>query len=305
MVYASSAFLHDENLTSILAHARLPKMRDRAALEAWRRRIESHLDPGSAFRRPWWHRCSVVGSSGAMAYYKDGAAIDEADATFRINAAPVRGFTDHVGSRTTFRVWAGRESPEEVHWRGDDNASIVLYCQPMAWVGKCWQQITPNQRQPFPYPRVNPLVWLDVKAALAQRANVTTRRSGASGVAFPSAGAIAVWMAMLLCRRVRIFGFGDWRDAWNCPLRRPLAEAHARYFGPDGTPRAACGRYFANGYRAEGSVRLGCGAKSSVATYLRDASRFHDLQLEKDWLAELFRQGRLLGPPCAGQAQAW
>ncbi|KAK3245676.1 hypothetical protein CYMTET_44767, partial [Cymbomonas tetramitiformis] len=47
--------------------------------------------------------CAVVGSSGLLLYYRHGAAIDEAEAVIRFNAAPTAGFEDFVGSKTTVR----------------------------------------------------------------------------------------------------------------------------------------------------------------------------------------------------------
>ena len=48
--------------------------------------------------------CAVVGNSGRLVNARHGAEIDTHDAVFRINYAPVHGFTEHVGSKTTFDV---------------------------------------------------------------------------------------------------------------------------------------------------------------------------------------------------------
>ena len=47
-------------------------------------------------------RCAVVGNSGSLLFHpSSGAHIDSADAVFRFNQAPTKGFTSYVGSRTT------------------------------------------------------------------------------------------------------------------------------------------------------------------------------------------------------------
>ncbi|XP_070546470.1 alpha-2,8-sialyltransferase 8E-like [Ptychodera flava] len=46
-------------------------------------------------------KCSVVGNSGILLGSKCGKAIDNADYIFRYNAAPVRGYSEDVGSKTS------------------------------------------------------------------------------------------------------------------------------------------------------------------------------------------------------------
>mmetsp|Transcript_17342 Transcript_17342/g.33383 ORF Transcript_17342/g.33383 Transcript_17342/m.33383 type:complete len:404 (+) Transcript_17342:152-1363(+) len=48
--------------------------------------------------------CALVGNSGNLLHAKYGAMIDRHDAVMRLNQAPVSGYEDHVGSKTTFRL---------------------------------------------------------------------------------------------------------------------------------------------------------------------------------------------------------
>ncbi|GAQ84776.1 Glycosyl transferase family 29 protein [Klebsormidium nitens] len=52
----------------------------------------------------YFPRCAVVGNSADLLHTRFGPEIDGHDAVFRMNAAPTRGFTAHVGATTTFRV---------------------------------------------------------------------------------------------------------------------------------------------------------------------------------------------------------
>mmetsp|Transcript_25618 Transcript_25618/g.84345 ORF Transcript_25618/g.84345 Transcript_25618/m.84345 type:complete len:409 (-) Transcript_25618:1633-2859(-) len=53
----------------------------------------------------WQFRtCAVVGNSGLLKKSDLGAEIDSHDAVFRINYAPIKGFSKDVGKRTTFDV---------------------------------------------------------------------------------------------------------------------------------------------------------------------------------------------------------
>jgi hypothetical protein len=55
-----------------------------------------HMDP---LRDVVFRSCAVVGSSGILARYEQGAAIDAHDAVMRFNNAPTVGFQKNVGRR--------------------------------------------------------------------------------------------------------------------------------------------------------------------------------------------------------------
>ena len=234
-----------------------------------------------------------------LAWHKHGTLIDAADAIFRVNNAPVQGVEDHVGSRTDVRVWASRDST--LSWAGGNDTSIVVFCQPTRWVGRCWQHIAPNARQPHPFPRLSPLLWMDVRESMVRSENTSTHlNKHATG------GAVALYMAMQLCERVRIFGFGDQRNAWNCRLRGPPRGMPREYFeaafgeNRNRTTSHLCGKYYHDGARADrpSKMRLACGSKSKYASYMRDAARYHNMELEERWLGRLFSSGQVEAAPC-------
>lgn len=298
----AAVFFHDE-VASALQRA-WPESPAPALIDAWRARVLRHVEDKPVFRRrERWGTCAVVGSSGALMYAAHGERIDGHDAVFRINGAPVRGLERHVGSKTTYRVWAGRDTPEEQRWRGD-NGSIVFFCQPTRWVSRCWHRLSEKQTaavvQTPPYPRLSPLLWKGVRADIL-RANPTARgwqRRGAT----PSAGAVTLFIALRLCAQVELFGFGDDSSSspWNCPMRGPLPWAGSRFFR-DGGPLALCGKYYRDGARGDRPVspRLACGSKSKFSRYLNVTKNYHDLCMEWRWIESEVRSGRVRTPPCS------
>ncbi|KAL7114470.1 hypothetical protein ACP275_04G122900 [Erythranthe tilingii] len=49
-------------------------------------------------------RCAVIGNSGDLLKTKFGKEIDGYDAVIRENGAPIQNYTDHVGTKSTFRL---------------------------------------------------------------------------------------------------------------------------------------------------------------------------------------------------------
>jgi hypothetical protein len=74
--------------------------------------------------------CAVVGNSGVMLLAAAGSEIDGHDAVIRMNLAPVRGFEEHVGSRTTFQIVNSPNIREmlagSLPWQTNDNATRLV-----------------------------------------------------------------------------------------------------------------------------------------------------------------------------------
>jgi hypothetical protein len=58
---------------------------------------------------PYDQTCAIVGSSGIVLNYEDGAAIDAHDMVFRFNSAPTKGYALQASGlwRLERRVWGG------------------------------------------------------------------------------------------------------------------------------------------------------------------------------------------------------
>mmetsp|Transcript_22372 Transcript_22372/g.44975 ORF Transcript_22372/g.44975 Transcript_22372/m.44975 type:complete len:379 (-) Transcript_22372:337-1473(-) len=86
-----------------------------------------------AFRLSHKRRLSVVlvGSSSEILLTRLGRAIDRHDTIVRTNCAPVRGFEEHVGSRTSFRVI--NEQSEMFGESVADGAASIVALPMRAW----------------------------------------------------------------------------------------------------------------------------------------------------------------------------
>lgn len=139
--------------------------------------------------------CAVVGSSGALRNANFGAAIDAHDAVIRINAAPTRRFEVAVGARTTWRVH-NSEKPYMMAARGLPELQVSI-CH-MSWIGSCQHQAFSGAfADTLAY--VNPRFYSQLFSLLGRPRDKQS----------PSTGLLAIALALGVCGRVRIFGFGS------------------------------------------------------------------------------------------------
>lgn len=109
-------------------------------------RIQPTIDIG-ALKKVKYKRVAVVGSGGILQKYKLGKEIDAMDAVFRFNDAPVIGFEDMVGSKTTFRCSFGVECGRFVR-----EENVICY-HDTSGPRSCWQAIQNDQKlHHFRYP---------------------------------------------------------------------------------------------------------------------------------------------------------
>lgn len=253
-------------------------------LLAMSRHIRTNLPP--ALRRDRrWSTCAVVGSAGSLLMQSHGGAIDRADAVFRVNAAPTRGYEYQVGARTTLRFLGflpnSTAPPVEV------GESVAVYCSPFRH-HKCWMLDVLNDSRP----RVHPLVWHELRAQIRAAAQKTGRRSRADSRAavgsgedelYPTTGAVALFAALRLCDEVNIFGFGN--GSWDC--ENPGARICAKYSSLPVRLRAGCRKW------------ASLGLERYVSEVTRDS---HELVLEWVWIEHLKQQGRVRTPQCGAAA---
>ena len=290
----SQVFFHAANSSMILLHARMPAFPNRTKVDLWQRRlrhVHGHdaspiaASTGAARRYP---SCAVVGNSGVLLNRFDGEHIDAASAIFRVNDGLTHGpFAAYAGSRTSFRIWGGRQWPHELIGWKEERKGIVLYCQPTPWIGRCWRLILRSDAPSWP--RLNPLLWEEARANI-QRASSQAGVLWRAG-RFPSSGAIALWIALRLCEQVRAYGFGHAMHPWNC--RDTPSSLNVT--------RTACGRYFPEHNHTTNLtawLNFECGDQGRFHSYVEEATPYHNLAGEWAWIAAMWREGKLRGPPC-------
>ena len=268
-------FLHDDDTSSVLANSSKPLFRRHCnfdTLRGWQNAIRSS-QPQRSSDNPLrtYSTCAVVGSSGSLLLRPRGRLIDSHEAVFRINDAQVAGYERYVGARTAIRIWGAMPLPwRRTDWNASEAASLLIYCQPASWLSQCWTTIPER-----PFPRISPLMWEAVRTRLRAETNRTTVGT------YPSTGIIAVMVALRLCSRVTIFGFGN--GSFDC----------AR---PNDPP--ACSHY--DGFKLNESL-LYCGSADNPLFRMEDyvrQSAFHDMEMEREWLTREVAAGRLHTAPC-------
>lgn len=146
-----------------------------------------------------WSSCAVVGSGPSLRKYALGEEIDRHTAILRFNEAPVRGFTNMVGSRTTLRI----QNIDHCGYSEGRNELCLHYsstpthtCKESWWRrGKCNVISASNRLERYVH-------W---HWGLARMAKSTSEEHSKK----LSAGFFGIALAMHLCARVTVYGFGQ------------------------------------------------------------------------------------------------
>jgi hypothetical protein len=248
---------------------------DAAELLQMQQAIHRHLKYPWLTERRESSTCAVVGSSGSLIGRSYGREIDRADVVLRVNQAPAtRQFQQDVGTRTTVRVWGfipmpwhnvtvwdGKAHPP---WQGTDEEQLLLYCPPVRWVSICWKEAMAH-----PLPRFAPSAH-----------NHLAKEIGLSRNKHPSSGAMAVRLALAICGRVVVYGFGDVQPSSQ-------KEQTPR-------PQKGCGRYYQILISKDKRTWVPCNKKKHAKAYIDDSKTFHQLDQEWEWLKRLHTTGQLV-----------
>lgn len=176
----------------------------------------------------WGHRygsCAVVGSGGGLRGSGQGSEIDEFDAVFRFNAAPVKGFESDVGNLSTFLVGSHHPWKAAVKKKGSGGgARCVVYCF-NPWLGSCWFDALSQRLGTRGEPSVmaNPV--------LVSRLNELQREAGGKRrlTLRPATGMVGIGLALAACSGpVHLFGFGNDTDASQAGLCQHYWDAAGR-----------------------------------------------------------------------------
>ncbi|OAY64039.1 Sialyltransferase-like protein 1 [Ananas comosus] len=194
--------------------------------------VNSHLrgapaHPAAAPRRSRFSSCAVVGNSGILLNSEHGDLIDGHDLVIRLNNARIEGFRRHVGSKTGLSFvnsnilhLCARRDGCFCHPYGDGVPILIYICQAAHFLD--FVACNASHRAPLLVtdPRFDVLCARIVKYYSLRRFVSETGRPPEQWAAAHdalmfhySSGFQAVMLAVGICDRVSVFGFGKSLDA--------------------------------------------------------------------------------------------
>lgn len=169
-------------------------------------------------------RCVVVGNGGILHGLELGHALNQFDVVIRLNSAPVEGYSEHVGNKTTIRMTYPEGAPlSDAEYYANDLFVAVLFksvdfkwLQAMVkneslpfWVRLFfWKQVAekiPLQAKHFRI--LNPVIIKETAFGILQYAEPQARFWG-HDKNIPTIGIVATVLATHLCDEVSLAGFG-------------------------------------------------------------------------------------------------
>ncbi|KAL6616408.1 hypothetical protein ACP70R_038678 [Stipagrostis hirtigluma subsp. patula] len=175
--------------------------------------------------------CAVVGNSGILLRANHGALIDSHDAVFRLNNARISGFAPHVGSKTNVSFinsnilhLCARRAGCFCHPYGDGVPILLYICQAAHFldIAACNASSTTRHGAPISVTdaRLDVLCARIVKYYSLRRFVAETGRAAEewdrahdAAMFHYSSGMQAIMVAVGVCDRVSVFGFGKTTDA--------------------------------------------------------------------------------------------
>ncbi|XP_039850065.1 sialyltransferase-like protein 1 [Panicum virgatum] len=175
--------------------------------------------------------CAVVGNSGILLRANHGALIDSHDAVFRLNNARIAGYAAHVGSKTNFSFinsnvlhLCARRPGCFCHPYGHGVPILLYICQAAHFLDIAACNTTSSSRHGSPISftdaRLDVLCSRIVKYYSLRRFVAETGRAAEdwdrahdAAMFHYSSGMQAIMIAVGVCDRVSVFGFGKSSDA--------------------------------------------------------------------------------------------
>ncbi|XP_006003188.1 lactosylceramide alpha-2,3-sialyltransferase [Latimeria chalumnae] len=168
--------------------------------------------------------CVVIGSGGVLRGLGLGNVLDHFDIIIRLNAAPVRGFSNDVGSKTTIRMSYPEGAPKSKHEYHPQTLFVAVMFKSVdfSWLKAMiknetlsfwsrlffWQEVaTRIPINPSQFRILNPLIVKETALDMLQYPEPRhTLWSWDQNV--PTLGATAVVLATHMCDEVSLAGFG-------------------------------------------------------------------------------------------------
>ncbi|XP_044304214.1 lactosylceramide alpha-2,3-sialyltransferase isoform X1 [Varanus komodoensis] len=180
-------------------------------------------------------RCVVVGSGGILRGLELGHALNQFDVVIRLNNAPVQGYTDDVGNRTTLRLTYPEGAPlsHREYFPQGLFVTVLFKSADFDWIQAMvknetlslwmrlffWKQVAEKiPVLPKQFRILNPVIIKETALDILEYPEPRSKIWGWDKNV-PTIGAIAVVMATHLCDEVSLAGFG-----YN--LSQPSARLH-------------------------------------------------------------------------------
>uniref|UniRef100_A0A3B3BHP4 ST3 beta-galactoside alpha-2,3-sialyltransferase 4 n=1 Tax=Oryzias melastigma TaxID=30732 RepID=A0A3B3BHP4_ORYME len=152
--------------------------------------------------------CVVVGNSFAIKKTSLGSAINKYDVVIRLNNAPVPGYEEDVGNKTTMRIFYPESAISNPRLHNDEDTLMVMVPfkpHDLRWLK---EMLYDEKRDRRGFWKPPPLIWL------VNRSNVRVldphfMHQTVKQMPFqPTTGFLAVFVALNYCDVVHIAGFG-------------------------------------------------------------------------------------------------
>lgn len=210
--------------------------------------LDAHYFPnGSGPVNPLYSSCAVVGNSGILLKTEYGQFIDSHEAVIRLNNARIQGYSQNVGSKTTLsfvnsnilHLCARREGCF-CHPYGTNVAMIMYICQPIHFL----DHLTCSKSHTAPLlitdSRFDVLCARLVKYYSMKRFVEETKKVPEEWGKYHdekafhySSGMQAVILAIGMCKKVSVFGFGKSNEAKHHYHTNQKAELDLHDYGAE------------------------------------------------------------------------
>ncbi|KAJ8342502.1 hypothetical protein SKAU_G00324300 [Synaphobranchus kaupii] len=170
--------------------------------------------------------CAVVGNGFSIKNSSLGGAINKYDVVIRLNDAPVRGYEDDVGNKTTMRFFYPESASHNPGLHNDPDTIMVLVPfkqQDLRWIKEI---LYDEKRVRRGFWRPPPQIWLGKPSQVrvldpfflhetaCRLLNIPLKPKSNQNPVHPTTGILAVYVALNFCDVVHIAGFG-YPESWN------------------------------------------------------------------------------------------
>lgn len=193
-------------------------------------RVQSLLDmlPEHGFpehlRARHCQRCVVIGNGGILHGLELGHALNQFDVVIRLNSAPIEGYSEHVGNKTTIRMTYPEGAPlsDAEYYANDLFVAVLFKSVDFKWLQAMvkneslpfwirlffWKQVAEKiPLQPKHFRILNPVIIKETAFDILQYSEPQSRFWG-HDKNIPTIGIVATVLATHLCDEVSLAGFG-------------------------------------------------------------------------------------------------